>query len=102
MCEDDVNVRGSWNCPAHPIKDTQIMPDTPDASPKMDADAFRTLLRIAGLDVSEDRAPAVLDELNVQLAFARTLDSVLEGAVGSDFGTYDPTFPKMALKDEAE
>jgi hypothetical protein len=57
---------------------------------------------VAGLTISEDRAPLVLDELNSQLALSRTLDDALAGAKESDFAPFDPTFPKIDLEDEAE
>jgi hypothetical protein len=78
------------------------MPDIPESAAKVTAEEFRALLKVAGLTVSEDRAPLVLDELNSQLAFSRTLDRVLEGAKESDFAPFDPTFPKIDLEEEAE
>lgn len=78
------------------------MPDTPDAPAKVSADEFRALLKIAGLNVSEDRAPSVLDELNAQLAMANTLDRVLDKAPAPTFAPFDPAFPNINLKDEQE
>ncbi len=80
------------------------MPDSPidhDTKP-VTAEELRTLLRIAGLTVSEERAPQVLAELNVQLAHADALKAVFDGAPEPDFGPYDPTFPKVRLEDDAE
>ncbi len=78
------------------------MPDTPDSAANVTAEEFRALLKVAGLTISEDRAPLVMDELNSQLALSRTLDDALAGAKESDFAPFDPTFPKIDLEDEAE
>lgn len=59
------------------------------------------MLGIAGLTVSEDRAPAVLAEFNAQLGHGRQIESVLEGAREYGFAPYDPTFPKITLEDDA-
>ncbi|MBA2469455.1 MAG: hypothetical protein H0V37_08620 [Chloroflexia bacterium] len=77
------------------------MPDRPPPTATVTAEELRVLLGIAGLTVSEDRAPAVLAEFNAQLAHGRQIDSVLDGARESGFPPYDPTFPKITLEDDA-
>lgn len=73
------------------------MPDTPmpTAFEPVTAGELQVLLRIAGLTITEDRAPDVLAELNAQLGHARALDRALEGAGESSIAPYDPTFPKI-------
>ncbi len=78
------------------------MPDKPEPAATVSAEEFRALLRIAGLDISGDRAPFLLDELNAQLAHARELDGVLDEAKEPDFAPYDPTFPKIAPEEGGE
>lgn len=80
------------------------MPDTPmpTASEPVTADELQVLLRIAGLTLSEDRAPDVLAELNAQLAHGRAVERVLQGARESGFAPYDPAFPKITLEVEGE
>lgn len=78
------------------------MPDRPDEAATVTAEEFRALLRIAGLEISDDRAPLVMDELNAQLEFARQIEVALEGAKDPDFAPYDPTFPKIEPEDDAE
>lgn len=78
------------------------MSDTPGTGTKVTADELRTLLNIAGISVSPDRAPAVLDELNAQLALARQIEGVIDDAAEPSFAPYDPTFPKIDLEDEAK
>ncbi len=50
------------------------------------------MLRIAGLDIADERVPVVLAELNSQRAFAGMIESVLEGARESGFAAYDPSW----------
>jgi len=80
------------------------MPDTPSPNPpeSITAEDLRVLLGIAGLTLSEDRAPDVLAELNAQLEHARQFAPLLKDARESDFAPYDPAFPKITLKDDAE
>ena len=78
------------------------VPDTPDSTAPVNAETFRALLEQAGLSVSEERAPMVLEELNAQLALARALPPLPDGKSESERGPFDPTFPKIAREDDAE
>ncbi len=80
------------------------MPDTPSPNTPepVTAEELRVLLGIAGLSLSENRAPEVLAELNAQLEHARQFDSLLKGTREPDFAPYDPTFPKITLEDDAK
>jgi hypothetical protein len=78
------------------------MPKTPDPGSPVSADEFRMLLKLAGLNVSEARAPQVLDELNAQVRMIRTIDPVIHAMESPAVTPYDPTFPKVDLEDEAE
>jgi len=80
------------------------MPDSPSPNTPepITADDLRVLLGIAGLTLSEDRAPDVLAELNAQLEHARQFDPLLKGARNPDFAPYNPAFPKIAIEDDAE
>jgi hypothetical protein len=80
---------------------TPTMPDRPAPATTVTAEDFRILLGIAGLTVSEDRAPAVLAEFNAQLGHGRQIESVLGDTRESDFAPYDPTFPKVRLEEDA-
>jgi hypothetical protein len=78
------------------------MPDTPTSAPTVTPEELRVLLDIAGLTLSEDRAPAVLAEFNAQLAHGRQIERVLKGAGESAFAPYEPAFPKITLEDDAK
>lgn len=80
------------------------MPDTPTPAtpPPVTAEDLRVLLGIAGLTLSEGRAPEVLAELNAQLAHAREFEPLVDDAGTSGFGPFDPTFPKITVEDDAE
>lgn len=78
------------------------MPDTPTPASNVTAADLRVLLGIAGLTIAEDRAPAVLADLNAHLAQARRIEPLLAGARTPDFAPYDPAFPKIAPGDDAE
>lgn len=78
------------------------MPDRPPPATTVTAEDLQILLGIAGLTLSEDRAPAVLAEFNAQLGHGRQIESVLDGTRESDFAPYDPTFPKITLEDDAK
>ena len=72
------------------------MPDAPTPAPTVTAADLRVLLGIAGLTVTEDRAPGVLADLNAHLAHARRIEPLLADAREPVFAPYDPTFPKIA------
>ena len=74
------------------------MPHQPDRAAPVTPDELRALLRLAGLEVSEDRAPAVLAELEAQRRYARMLDDVLTGVEAPSFAPYDPAFPPVKLE----
>lgn len=78
------------------------MPTTPDPSTPVSPEEFKALLKLAGLNVSDERAPEVLAELNVQLANTRIVDEVLDDDEPPIGAPYDPTFPEITIKDEAE
>ncbi len=78
------------------------MPNTPTPAPNVTAADLRVLLGLAGLTIAEDRAPAVLADLNAHLAHARHLDPLLADARPPDLAPYDPAFPKIAPEAEAE
>jgi hypothetical protein len=78
------------------------MPNTSDPGSHVSADEFRLLLKLAGLNVSEARAPRVLDELNAQVRMIRTIDPVIHAVETPATTPYDPAFPKVNLEDEAE
>ncbi|MDQ3656181.1 MAG: hypothetical protein M3457_14020 [Chloroflexota bacterium] len=78
------------------------MPDTPTSAPTVTPEELRVLLDIAGLTLSEDRAPAVLAEFNAQLAHGRHIERVLDGTRESTFAPYEPAFPKITLEDDAK
>ena len=75
------------------------MPAAPSAGRPIDADDLRTMLRVAGLTIEDERIPAVLAEVNSQLAYARIIDSVLEDATESAFESYDSAW-RIADQDE--
>lgn len=68
------------------------MPDQPDRNAPVTPEEFRGLLRVAGLDVSDERAPAVLAELNAQLANGRAIDAALGETEAPAFAPFDPAF----------
>jgi hypothetical protein len=78
------------------------MPDRDGSSASVNADQFRALLREAGLTVSEDRAPMVLEELNAQLGFAHLFPPVPSDLIEADLAQFDPAFPTIDQKDTAE
>lgn len=53
---------------------------------------LHAMLRIAGLEIADERVPVVLAELNSQRAFARMIEPVLECARESRFAAYDPSW----------
>ena len=77
------------------------MPERPDSLARVNAEQFRVLLKEAGLTVSEERAPMVLEELNAQLAFARTFPGAAESVSGDHEEPFDPAFPNIDTKDAA-
>lgn len=68
------------------------MPDAPSTGEPIGPDDLRTMLRVAGLAIADERIPVVLAEVNSQLAYARTLDPLLEGAPESAFAPFDPAW----------
>jgi Asp-tRNA(Asn)/Glu-tRNA(Gln) amidotransferase C subunit len=54
---------------------------------------LQMLARLAGLDISPEREPAVLAELTVQLANLRRIERVLPAPSPTATFPYDPTFP---------
>jgi hypothetical protein len=78
------------------------VPTTPDPSTPVTPEEFKALLKLAGLNVSDERAPEVLAELNVQLANAHIVDDMLDGEEPATGAPYDPAFPEITVKDEAE
>ncbi len=68
------------------------MPDAPSTGEPIGPDDLRTMLRVAGLAIADERVPAVLAEVNSQLVYARTLDPLLEGAPESAFVPFDPAW----------
>jgi hypothetical protein len=78
------------------------VPTTPDPSTPVTPEEFKALLKLAGLNVSDERAPEVLAELNVQLANAHIVDDMLDGEDPPTGVPYDPAFPEIPVKDEAE
>jgi hypothetical protein len=83
-------------------KDAAIVPTTPEHSTPVTPEEFKALLKLAGLNVSDERAPEVLAELNVQLANTRIVDEVLDGDEPPTGATFDPAFPEIRNKDKAE
>lgn len=77
------------------------MTETPDSLATVNSGQFRVLLKEAGLNVSEERAPMVLEELNAQLAFARTFPDAAESVSGEHEEPFDPAFPNIDSKDAA-
>jgi len=83
-----------------PRKDTALVPHQSDFSAPVTPEEFRALLRVAGLEISEDRAPEVLAELNAQLALARTIEPLMAGTDAPALAPYDPAFPEIRLPEE--
>jgi Asp-tRNA(Asn)/Glu-tRNA(Gln) amidotransferase C subunit len=54
---------------------------------------LQTLARLAGLDITSEREPAVLAELNTQLANLELLETLLPAPTPAATLPYDPTFP---------
>lgn len=77
------------------------MPNTPDSVAPVTAEQFRALLEGSGLSVSEKRAAMVMEEFNAQLALARTFPLMPNDAVDSDPAPFDPTFPTIAVEEDA-
>jgi hypothetical protein len=61
---------------------------------------FAVLLRVAGLDIDDERAPDVLAEFNAQLALARTLDPLLAGTEAPDLAPFDPAWPEVKVEED--
>jgi hypothetical protein len=78
------------------------MPDRDNSPASVNADQFRVLLREAGLTVSEERAPMVLEELNAQLGFAHLFPPAPDDVSEHDLAQFDPAFPTIGQKDTAE
>jgi len=76
------------------------MPQSPGPNAPVTPQELTALLRLAGLDVSDQRAPLVLDELNVQVRHVQAIDAVLEGAELPAATPYDPTFPNVIVEAE--
>jgi len=64
---------------------------TPPA--QLTAEDLQTLARLAGLDITPEREPAVLAELNTQLANLHLIETVLPAPTPAAAIPYDPTFP---------
>lgn len=77
------------------------MPDAHSDRTSIGPDDLRTMLRVAGLTIEDARIPAVLAEVNSQLAYARIIDSVLEDADESAFESYDPAW-QIRIADQSE
>ncbi len=78
------------------------MPGKLDSLAPVSVEQFHDLLNEAGLAVSAERAPMVLEELNAQLAFACTFPDTAESVNGDNEDRFDPAFPNIDAKDEAE
>jgi hypothetical protein len=78
------------------------MPGKLDSLAPVSVEQFHDLLNEAGLAVSAERAPMVLEELNAQLAFARTFPDTAKSVNGDNEDWFDPAFPNIDAKDEAE
>ncbi len=63
---------------------------TGPAGQSLGPDDLRTMARVAGLTIDDERVPAVLAEVNSQLAYGHVIDSVLIGVPESAFAPFDP------------
>jgi Asp-tRNA(Asn)/Glu-tRNA(Gln) amidotransferase C subunit len=54
---------------------------------------LQTLARLAGLDITPEREPAVLTELNTQISNLLLIETILPAPNPAPTLPYDPTFP---------
>jgi hypothetical protein len=56
-------------------------------------DDLQTLAQMAGLNITPERAPAVLAEVNLQLVNLQLIETLLPAPSPAAALPYDPTFP---------
>jgi hypothetical protein len=61
---------------------------------------FAVLLRVAGLDIDDERAPAVLAEFNAQLALARSIEPLLAETEAPALAPFDPAWPEIRVEED--
>ncbi len=76
------------------------MPNQSDSHAPVTPEEFAVLLRVAGLDVDDDRAPDVLAELNAQIALSRALDPLLAGTGAPALAPFDPAWPEIEVTED--
>ena len=71
---------------------------TPPA--RLTSEDLQMLARLAGLNIAPEREPAVLAELNVQLANLQLIETLLPAPTPAAALPYDPTFPVVRGDEE--